>query len=130
MSDILELILNDDWFTFAVECVAMASACAACLAALVLAVNLAAGSCRCGNWPRAPPDRDRRQPHYQCRGGDVGGPNERPLSVQVPSIVRRACTASAELTSGESLLLHPLEEKPGHRRNYIVITATIISSVE
>jgi hypothetical protein len=34
------------------------------------------------------------------------------------------------LTSGESLLLHPLEEKPDHRRNYIVITARIISPVE
>src|SRR5882672_9153545 len=43
MSDFLYQILNHDWFTFAVECVAMASACAARLAAVVLAIRLAAG---------------------------------------------------------------------------------------
>jgi hypothetical protein len=56
----------------------------------------------------------------------VAGPNEAPLSVQVPSIERHAYNVSAELSSGESLLLHPLEETSDHRRSYIVITTRII----
>ncbi len=60
----------------------------------------------------------------------VRGPNEKPLSVQVPSVERRACDVSAELPSGASLLLQPLEERRDRRRNYIVITATILTFSE
>jgi hypothetical protein len=60
----------------------------------------------------------------------VRGPNEKPLSVQVPSVERRAYDVSADLPSGESLLMQPLEVTPGHRRSYIIITATIFSPAE
>jgi beta-lactamase regulating signal transducer with metallopeptidase domain len=57
----------------------------------------------------------------------VGGPDDRPLTVQVPSFERRAYSVSAELSTSESLLLHPLEETAGHRRRYIVVTAMILT---
>lgn len=60
----------------------------------------------------------------------VAGPDGKPLSVQIPSVENRAYNISAELASGESLLLHPLEETAKHRRSYILITARIVTPVE
>ncbi len=59
----------------------------------------------------------------------VAGPDGKPLRVQIPSVENRAYNVTAELSSGESLLLHPLEETAKHRRSYIVITPRIVTPV-
>jgi hypothetical protein len=60
--------------------------------------------------------------------GTVGqGEGKPPLSVQIPSVERRVCTASASLNSGESLLVHALEGgAKDRRRKYLVITPRVL----
>jgi hypothetical protein len=60
----------------------------------------------------------------------VTRPDGKPLSVQVPSVENRSYNVAADLASGESLLLHPLEETAKHRRSYILITARIVTPVD
>jgi len=60
----------------------------------------------------------------------ASGPNDKPLSVQIPTVENRAYNIAAELASGESLLLHPLEETTKHRRSYILITPRIVTPAE
>ena len=59
----------------------------------------------------------------------VSGPGQKPLSVQIPTVENRAYNVTAELASGDSLLLHPLEDTARHRRSYILITPRIVTPV-